>query len=335
MSPERRPRILYYGGGWPTNIGNAFIDLGAMALLRAAVPGADVGFASELTPWLFLHGARPPRASARRWTAPLRRDGAEAGAVENALDVASVTACDLVVFAGMAMCQEFIEVNGPSVQALARRGVPVLLLGTGGLTFDVTEIAAFRSFLRTVEPVAVIARDARSIEAYRDTAPVTHAGIDCGFFVPEAFAPFPLELPPYAVLNFDGREPVHPDTPGLLQVHAHHECFDRIPPGRLRKPRTLISDLPHDYLTLYAGAEEVHSDRVHACVATLAYGRRARFYGTTPRASLFEAVGAGAVTSTLMQADAAALAEAKRRQVERVRDVVTAALAPALRGTTP
>ena len=327
MSTETA-RILYYGGGWPTNIGNAFIDLGAMALLRAAVPSAQVGFASELTTWLFTHGARPPRATLRRWIAPAR-DQRESF-VDNALDVASVTACDLVVFAGMAMCQEFIDVNGPSVLALARRGVPVVLLGTGGLNFDETERSAFRAFLREVEPVAFISRDNRSYEAYRDSAPVAHAGIDCGFFVPEAFTPFPLSLPPYAALNFDGRETFHPETPGLLQVHAHHECFDRIPPGQMRKPRTLISDLPHDYLTLYAGASEVHSDRVHACVAALAYGRRARFYGKTPRASLFDAVGSGAIGGSLTSVDAAAFADTKRRQVDVVREVVTAALKPAL-----
>lgn len=320
-----RPRILYYGGGWPTNIGNAFIDLGAMALLRAACPDAQVGLASELASWLFVCGARPPRARARRWVMPAT-EAPRPDFRDNALDVASVTACDLLVFAGMAMCREFIDVNGPTVLALARRGVPVLLLGTGGLAFDDTEVTAFRAFLRAVEPVAFISRDRRSFESYRDAVPAAHDGIDCGFFVPEAFTPFRVDLPPYAVLNFDGRDAFRPETPGLLQVHAHHECFDRVPPGRLRTPRTLISDLPHDYLTLYAGATEVHSDRVHACVSALAYGRPARFYGSTPRASLFESIGAGAVTRTLVRADAAVLADAKQRQLERVRDVVAAAL---------
>ena len=40
--------ILYYGAGWPTNIGNAFIDLGAMACLKEAFPEANIAFASEI-----------------------------------------------------------------------------------------------------------------------------------------------------------------------------------------------------------------------------------------------------------------------------------------------
>ena len=305
MNPDpRRPRILYYGGAWPTNIGNAFIDLGAMALLKAAAPYADVGLASQLPAWLFAREHAPGKV----------------------LDVASVTACDMVVFAGMAMCQEFIDVNGPAVAALARRGVPVVLLGTGGLTFDDAEVAAFRAFLRAVEPAAFVSRDPRSFEAYRDAVRVARDGIDCGFFVPEAFTPFAVDLPPYAVLNFDAQNAPSPETPGLLQVFTHHECVGRIPPGRLRKPRTLISDLPQDYLTLYAHATEVHTDRVHACVAALAYGRRARFYGTTPRASLFTSVGAAGVTSALHSPDLAEVAAAKRRQVDVVREIVATVL---------
>ena len=89
-----------------------------------------------------------------------------------------------------------------------------------------------------------------------------------------------------------------------------------------RKTCTLVSDIPHDYLALYANAEEVHSDRVHACVAALAYGRKARLYHPTLRGSLFEAAGAARIREELVQLDLQALAQKKKAQIEFVRRVV-------------
>ena len=35
-------KILHNGGGWATNIGNAFLDYGSMASLHEAIPDADI-----------------------------------------------------------------------------------------------------------------------------------------------------------------------------------------------------------------------------------------------------------------------------------------------------
>lgn len=308
-------QVLYYGGGWPTNIGNAFIDLGAIAILRAACPNAQIAFASEMPRWFFWHGARGPRRF-------LLWRGAEQSNMDDALDVASVTRCDLIVFAGMAMCEEFVNVNGPSVLALASRGVPVLLLGTGALTYSEGEKRLFGDFLRQVSPVGFVSRDDRSYELFADLVPQAHRGIDCAFFVPEAYAPLPLLLPPYVVATFDSMSEPALDLKGRRLIRAHHDCWG--PPRReyTSTGNTLISDIPYDYLTLYANAEEVHSDRVHACVAALAYGRRARLYHPTPRGSLFDAVGAEGIREKLTQLDMQLLAEKKRLQVAFVKDVI-------------
>lgn len=313
---EKPIQILYYCSGWPTNIGNAFIDLGAIALLKAAVPNARIIFASEVPRWVFDVADRESDKNRRRFRSPA------APVKENALDIAAVTQCDLFVYAGMSMCEEFKRVNGPPALAVARRGVPVLLMGTGAEYYTEEEKKSYGEYLRELAPVAFLSRDDRSYDLFAEFVPNSQRGIDCGFFLSDAWAPARLTLPRYIVSAFDSREAPEIDARGRAVYIAHHECWGLPPAEQMRKPNTLISDLPWDYLNLYAGAEEVHSDRVHACVAALSYGRPARLYSGTPRGSLFEAAGAAAVRDRLVTLDMAELKEKKQRQIAYVRRTI-------------
>jgi hypothetical protein len=297
-SHNSTPLIVFFGGGWPTNIGNAVIGLGAMALLQTAVPESRVINLSGMARWFF--GDRY---------------------VHNALDVAGICRCDLAVFGGMSMCEEFVRVSGPTILQLRRRGVPVLLLGAGARAYDAQERKLFASFLAEVKPVGVIARDRATHEAYADVVQPCLAGIDCGFFVSLAYQPVRVEYPPYVALNFDSTRIPNLDVDGKEVIYTHHDCWGPVPPARKSKPNTVISDLPYDYLTLYANAECVYSDRVHACVAALAYGRKAQLFHSTPRGGLFEAVGASQIREHPVALDPVFI-EAKR--AEQIR--MTAAL---------
>lgn len=305
-------RILYYGAGWPTNIGNAFLDLGAMELLREAAPEARIGFASEM-PRFFLQRRR-------RWKERygLEKTPADRG-MDRALDMAAVSECDVVAFAGMAMCADFIDINGPSILALARRNVAVLLLGTGGRDYDDQERQVYRRFLTQLNVLAFVARDSRSFDLFGPDCATSYNGIDCAFFLPEAYQPFETSFDPYVVAAFDTSTQPPLDLRGRRLVHAHHRLINPTPVEDSWPADTLLSDIPHDYLTLYANAEEVHSDRVHACVAALAYGRHARLYHGTPRGSLFEAVGAPRIRDEVVRLDMASLRERKADQVRFVR----------------
>ena len=351
-SPHSSPlRILYYGGAWPTNIGNAFIDYGALGLLRLAAPDAHVAFASEAPRWFFRHLQEPTSRLSRllRWCLTCRvrrirvrrgvrqtqsgvggpghrRRGADGKDMGRALDVAAVSACDVVVFAGMAMCREFVQVNGPPLLALARRGVRVLLLGTGAQAYTEEESDEFGRFLTQLRPVGFVSRDDRSYDQFASFVPNAMRCIDCGFFVPETYKPLAVTIPPFIVATFDSVPEPSLEMRGRRLVRCHHSCWGPVPRAHL-KGDTLISDIPEDYLTLYASAEEVHSDRVHACVAALAYGRAARLYNATPRGSLFEAVGASRIRQQLTVLDMAALAEKKAAQVEFTRRTVNSGLA--------
>lgn len=301
-----RPRIVYYGGGWPTNIGNAFIDLGAMALLREAVPGGEIHFASEMPRWMF--GDRH---------------------ASQALDMAAVSRCDLVAFSGMAMCEEFIRVNGPTILRVRERGIPVLLLGTGGQAYTREERKLYSEFLREVQPAAFVARDAASYEAYSGVVERSVSGIDCGYFVSLAYSPAPVDLDPYVVVNFDRTEAPPLNIEGRTIIYTHHDLWGPIPEARKSRPNTMISDLPHDYLTLYAGAECVYSDRVHACVAALAYGRRAQLFHPTLRGGLFEAIGASSIREAPTTLDPEVLAARRTEQTAVVASLIRECLSEA------
>ena len=71
-----------------------------------------------------------------------------------------------------------------------------------------------------------------------------------------------------------------------------------------RSPGGIASDEPYTYAQVYALAEATFSDRVHACVATLAYGGRAHLFNpATQRSALFDRVGATDVESGLVSID--------------------------------
>jgi hypothetical protein len=85
---------------------------------------------------------------------------------------------------------------------------------------------------------------------------------------------------------------------------------------------TVISELPYEYLTLYAHSKGTYSDRVHACVATLSYGKPARLFSDTPRALLFDRVGVTEITQRLVTADAAILETEKQKQIEFISNIL-------------
>ena len=71
-------------------------------------------------------------------------------------------------------------------------------------------------------------------------------------------------------------------------VYSYHKPFPYTKVSKLVKNGVIVSDNPMDYLLLYRNASEVYSDRVHACIPTLAFGNKARLFSNSPRIALFE-----------------------------------------------
>jgi len=55
-----------------------------------------------------------------------------------------------------------------------------------------------------------------------------------------------------------------------------------------KQPNAIASDEPFTYFTVYANTSLTLADRVHACVATLAYGNPAMLFTPSPRSRLFD-----------------------------------------------
>ncbi len=85
------------------------------------------------------------------------------------------------------------------------------------------------------------------------------------------------------------------EVAGFLIVRPEHRFNPHITWKIYRRPNAIASDEPWTYLTLYSNAALTISDRVHACVAALAYGRPAILYRHTKRAYLFDQVGANKI----------------------------------------
>jgi hypothetical protein len=83
-----------------------------------------------------------------------------------------------------------------------------------------------------------------------------------------------------------------------------------------------VSDTLKDYPFLYVNAEEVHSDRIHACVPALVYGNKIKFYHETPRKYLFDSILNDNPQKSLCSVDDERLATAKNIQKTAMENAV-------------
>jgi hypothetical protein len=253
-------KILYRGGFWATNIGNAFIDYGSIYTIREAVPDAVIYFNSG------FHGD-----------------------LRNPIDLAEFMEVDAIVTSGMVFCDAYIQDKDPIVKKLSNRGVKIIFNGCGCETYDEVEKKHFRKFLRSIESDYFISRDETTFENFKDCFSKSYNGIDCAFFLSNSFKNVPLTIKDYVVYSFDSmKEPIIENTHKIIRTRHTIRDFSSVQPTNFlafgtRKPfvsigkrasilkranfeskEVLISDIPDDYLNLYANAYAVYSDRVHA-----------------------------------------------------------------------
>lgn len=86
----------------------------------------------------------------------------------------------------------------------------------------------------------------------------------------------------------------------FLVVRTDHRFNPMLTRKTYKSPNSFVSDIPQPYLSLYANTELTLTNRVHACVASIAYGRHAMLFSDTPRARLLERVGLEHITERPM-----------------------------------
>jgi hypothetical protein len=343
---QREIRVLYYGSCWPTNIGNAFVNLGAINSIKQALGDAGtVDHFGGLSSYLFTLHHQP----------------------ENSLLLGALTRYDYVVIGGMTQCAANFEAAQTNLRQFMERGAKVVIAGGGAERYNDEEVRLVREWMQRLPIYGFISRDEYSYENYRDLAEHSYNGVDSAFYIADGFHPIPLDDCEFVVLNFDKfpepilRNPADPfptastvapakgwslralakgilrrgerdedsrpvlDLQGARVIRTHHSTWPTSLQDRMfSQKQTLISDLPSDYLTLYATAKAVYSDRVHACVATLSFGNRAMLFGkSNPRIRMFQRVRTPRIFDEPVSVDMDFLNTQKAEQVSFLRRILT------------
>jgi hypothetical protein len=102
---------------------------------------------------------------------------------------------------------------------------------------------------------------------------------------------------------------------GYEIVRPEHRFNPHITWKIYKNPNDMASDEPWTYFTLYSNTSLTISDRVHACVATLAFGKPAILYKHTKRAYLFDRVGLGDIGNRALSLDPIYLKQEKDKQM--------------------
>lgn len=314
-------KILHCGGGWPTNIGNAFIDFGIHYLIKKTIPNSKVYFASNAMNWIYHRYGNPKRNV-------------------NFLDVACVIKADFYVFGGSMLSPSWFKDHLKLFQELAKKDSKIIMYGVGGETYSDNEINETREYLKKLNIFAFISRDEKAFKNYYDLAEHSYNGIDCAFFLNDAFTPAKLDLPEYVVFSFDNMaEPNLEVKEKIIRTHhapwrflsnqffskndlkiflgsiIHHQ-------RNIIKKNDMLSDLPDDYLNLYANCYACYTDRVHACVVTLSFGNSARLYSKSARSFLFDRIGLSSIRDNLVSLDQGKIEKEKKKQIDFLNEIL-------------
>lgn len=289
------------------NIGNGFIDLGAEAALMKALPlnaelfkvSSNANFAATMGQmfmlkenpiinWLWVH-------TMQRAAKKLHDRSYKTVKTQNIFSMASMVKCDYFIIPGCVLTVPFFTIYGDLIKRKAEQGSKIIFLGASGNFYTEYEVKFVSEYLRKLQPYAIMTRDSLAYKYYANFTKNSYNGIDNVFFVNLLNLPqIDTDLTPYVVLNIE--EPKHYRIKEELKnifkekniVYSYHKPFPYTKVSKLVKNGVIVSDNPMDYLLLYRNASEVYSDRVHACIPTLAFGNKAGLFSNSPRIALFE-----------------------------------------------
>lgn len=311
----KKKTIIYFKQIWDTNIGNEFIDIGALISLNEAMNGKEhilieTGtLNSEIDSIKKIQRFGPiVRPFWRAFGKYLGRDFLDKRhnmiKSNDRFNLSETIKADYAIFSGCILTVMYFSTKERLFEKLKENGVKIIFYGVGGNTYSDFEVNYIREKLKSIKPYAILTRDSVSFKHYSDLAEYAFDGLEPAFYLNKLsyLKDIKLDITPYVVLAFD--KPENRDIKKNLEekfgtdynvINLSHIPFPNkayfidTPPPRTR----FISNSSYDYILLYSQAKEVHSDRVHACVPTLAFGNPCRLYNKTLRANLFEKVCTG------------------------------------------
>ncbi len=109
---------------------------------------------------------------------------------------------------------------------------------------------------------------------------------------------------------------------GYKVVRPEHRFNPHVTWKIYKQPNAVASDEPFTYFTIYGNTQLTLADRVHACVATLAYGKPAMLFTPSPRARLFDRLGLSDIRHRPVELSRDRLAEEKDALLAFIRKAV-------------
>ena len=338
----KKKTIIYFTQIWDMNIGNAFIDIGALISLNEAMNGkeyilTETGILNlELDSITKIQRIGPiVRPFWRVFGKYLGRDFLDKRynmikSIDR-FNLAEAIKADYAIFSGCILTVIYFSTKERLFEKLKENGVKIIFYGVGGNTYSDFEVNYIREKLKSIKPYAILTRDSVAFKHYSDLAEYAFDGLEPAFYLNKLsyLKDIELNITPYVVLTFD--KPENRDIEKKLEekfgtdynvIKASHIPFPNkayfidTPPPKTR----FISNSSYDYLILYSHAKEVHSDRVHACVPTLAFGNPCRLYNKTLRANLFEKVCIGNITKEICRINN--ISKLQRKQVDILSQVI-------------
>lgn len=272
------PRVAYVTGGWASNIGNAYYNLGMLHALRRVFGEANVFAVPDVAAWVW---------SVEDNFEPLRH-----------LDV------DLLLLSGPTLAAGMEDRYRSVFDALVERGGRFGFVSAGAAAYTGEERDTVLRFLaRYPGRVAGLAtRDSDTYGLYRDADFPVHDGICGSMFLDEAVRVPDLDHEPYVVFNFPrAEEPrlrlrddgsvrvrrrllarrlpgrVQRELAGMPVIRTQSNPYNRDPRRTFDRPRMFYWDTPEGFLAIYKNARMVFSERVHTCASTLVLGGTAMY----------------------------------------------------------
>jgi len=320
---------------WLSNIGNGFIDKGSHACINEALNDPQIvevsGYPNFVGHYLNLS-----------WKNKLleRKNKFELEQL-NSINVADfVDDVDIAIISGCILDWSIVKYV-PTIKKIRDRGIPLVLLGAGGSDYTIDTQNLIKKVINILKPSALFTRDSNAYALYSKYFNRSYNGIDSGFYISDWYLP-PKSTKQFIVAAFDSSKEPRIST-NFTILRAYHEpfyysyaynkvlriCIDLAKEifnlnlcDISHKKNILISDCIEDYLFLYYNATEVYSDRVHACVAALSYGNKARLYSNTPRSALFDRVLNTDINKELSSLPREKIYEEKTNQASILKEVI-------------
>lgn len=306
----RKIKILVNGSCYPTNIGNAFVDMGIIYSLNKAIKDkGKIIHIGRMSNYLFL----------------------KTGKLANTLPTEEIVDCDYVVMGGMVLCEDHLRGAATTLRGFAQKGTKIIIAGGGAQKYDKNEVEKVRTLLKDIPLYGFISRDKYTYDNYKDLALHSYNGIDSAYFINDCYHPVKLKLPSFISVNFDSSKEPEIDSHGSLIIRTHHSNWPQL--CRLDffdKPFTLISDLASDYLNIYAQTTITYTDRIHAAIATLAFGNKAKLYFLEGdnRLHMFTRLGLSEINKRAVYLNTKRLKKEKKEQISFLRSILLKPIHP-------